>query len=174
MLLSGYTREIFRPECNPSFQSVHCVAHLKEDVSRVLPYLNTVLGGSLFIQDPPSVTFRAHGKLITVHAREIFVNALVDEVEADRILQWLAKEINDAWDQRGDIEPCFEGKPVPRMIDVLRLLPKTNCTQCREPTCTVFALRACEGVKTADDCPALDARGREALAAHLSRFEFDV
>ncbi len=36
MLLTGYTREIFRPECNPSFQSVHCIAYLNEDVREVL------------------------------------------------------------------------------------------------------------------------------------------
>ncbi|MFH1672609.1 MAG: hypothetical protein ABIF87_04195 [Pseudomonadota bacterium] len=45
MLLKNYTKEIFRPECNPSFQSVHCIAHLSEDISAVFPYLNTVLGG---------------------------------------------------------------------------------------------------------------------------------
>ena len=32
MLLSGYTKNIFRPECNSSFESVHCVALLNEDV----------------------------------------------------------------------------------------------------------------------------------------------
>lgn len=45
MLLSGYTKEIFRPECNPGFDSVHCIARLNEDISAVLPYLNAVLGG---------------------------------------------------------------------------------------------------------------------------------
>ena len=44
MLLKGYTKEIFRPECNPSFQSLHCIAHLDQDVSEALPYLNAVLG----------------------------------------------------------------------------------------------------------------------------------
>ena len=49
MLLSGYSKKIFRPECNAMFQSVHCIARLNEDVGEALPYLNTVLGGILKI-----------------------------------------------------------------------------------------------------------------------------
>jgi hypothetical protein len=56
MLLKNYTKEIFRPECNPSFQSVHCIARLDEDIREVLPYLNTVLGGTHYSADPPSLT----------------------------------------------------------------------------------------------------------------------
>lgn len=82
MLLKSYTKEISRPECNPSFQSLHCIAHLDQDVTEALPYLNAVLGGFEYIRDPPAVTFRVHGKLITVHPREIAVNALRDETEA--------------------------------------------------------------------------------------------
>ena len=74
MLLKGYTKEIFRPECNPSFQSLHCIAHLDQDVSEALPYLNAALGGFEYLKDPPAVTFRVQGKIITVHPREIAVN----------------------------------------------------------------------------------------------------
>ena len=70
MLLTGYRKEIFRPECNPSFQSLHCVAYLDEDIEAVLPYLNARLGGDEYYRDPPAVTFRPQGKLITVHPRK--------------------------------------------------------------------------------------------------------
>ncbi len=46
MLLSGYTKNIFRTQCNASFESVHCVARLNEDVGEALPYLNAMLGGA--------------------------------------------------------------------------------------------------------------------------------
>jgi|GEM_PF-5826686 len=54
MLLKSYSKEIFRPECNPSFESVHCIANLDQDISAVLPYLNTVLGGFGYLKDPPA------------------------------------------------------------------------------------------------------------------------
>ena len=154
MLLKGYTKEIFRPECNPSFQSLHCIAHLDQDIREALPYLNSVLGGFEYLKDPPAVTFRVHGKIITVHPREIAVNALKDEEEADKILQWLQREINEVWEKRSEITPRYEGTPKPGILEILKLLPKTNCRECGEPTCMVFATKMAEGAKGTEDCPA--------------------
>lgn len=173
MLLSGYTKELFRPKCNPNFQSVHCVAHLNENVGDALPYLNTVLGGSDYVQEPPALTLRVYGKLITLHAREIFINALKDDTEADKILSWLFKEINETWEKRGEIEPTFVPAPVPRMIEILKLLPKTNCGQCAEPTCMVFALQVIEGAKAPEDCPALDDEHSAKIREYLSAFTLE-
>ena len=86
MLLTSYRLEIFNNQCMPGAMTVNCFAHLDQDVSAALPYLNTVLGGFEYVQDPPAVTFKAHGKLITVHGRKIAVNALQDEGEARKII----------------------------------------------------------------------------------------
>jgi len=174
MLLEGYEKEMFLPKCNPNFQSVHCVAHLDQDISEVLPYLNTELGGSDYVKSPPSLTLRIHGKLITLHAREIYVNALKDEVEAEAIIEWLKKEINDTWSKRAEIEPTYEPPATPQMMKILKLLPKTNCRKCGEPTCTVFALRAAEGIKGVEDCPELKDEKKAALEEYLGRFHFEM
>nr|MDA8403238.1 Fe-S cluster protein [Desulfobacteraceae bacterium] len=71
MLLETYTLEIFNSKCQPGAMGVHCFAHLDQDVSYALPYLNAVLGGFEYLKDPPSVTFKAQGKLITVHGNKI-------------------------------------------------------------------------------------------------------
>jgi len=126
MLLSGYEKEIFRPECNPGFESLHCIAHLDQDITEVLFYLNAVLGGFEYLKDPPAVTFRIHGKIIGVHPEKIAVNALRDEEETDKI------------------------------VEILKLLPKTNCRECGRPTCMVFDARVAEGSKGPEDCPYLE------------------
>lgn len=174
MLLTNYRKEIFRPECNPGFQSLHCIAHLEQDVSAALPYLNAVLGGFEYLKDPPAVTFRVHGKLITIHGREIAVNALQDETEADRILEWLKREINSAWENRADITPSFEGQPKPKVIEIMKLLPRTNCRQCGEATCMVFAVRVAEGAKETRACPELKDINRERIQSYLSQFNLEV
>lgn len=102
MLLNGYTKRLFRPECNPHFQSLHCIVRLNENVGAVLPYLNAVLGGTRYVVDPPEVMFHHHGRIIKVGAREIAINALKDEEETDRILEWLMREINQTWERRTD------------------------------------------------------------------------
>jgi ArsR family metal-binding transcriptional regulator len=174
VLLKTYTKKIFRAECNPQFESLHCIARLDQDVSAALPYLNSVLGGFEYLKDPPAVMFRSRGRLITVHAREIAVNALKDEAEADKILEWLKREINQAWDNRAAITPSTEGAPKPQVLEILKLLPRTNCQECGEPTCMVFAARAAEGVKDAADCPPLTAEAQNRLRDYLGRFNFDV
>jgi ArsR family metal-binding transcriptional regulator len=174
MLLTTYRKEIFRPECNPQFQSLHCIAHLDEDISQVLPYLNVVLGGHQYLKEPPSLTLKVYGKLITLHRREIAVNALKDDEEADRILQWLTQEINETWQKRDTIEPSFETPAQPRIFDILKLLPKTNCGDCGRTTCTVFAALVSDGVKGIDDCPPLDEKNREKLREYLEQFLFDL
>ncbi|MBI4774078.1 MAG: Fe-S cluster protein [Deltaproteobacteria bacterium] len=173
MWLKGYTKKIFRPECNPSFQSLHCLARLDQDVSEVLPYLNAVLGGFEYFKEPPAVTFKVHGKIITVHPREIAVNALKDEAEADRILEWLKSEINQTWENRADITPCYAGKTKPKLLEILRLLPKTNCKKCGQLTCMVFAAQAMEGGRGAEHCPELSEENREKLAAYLAGFDYE-
>lgn len=172
MILSGYKTEYFRNKCMPGAQSIHCYAHLNEDVGEVLPYLNAVLGGASFSKEPPSVTFKANGKLITVHGDKIAVNALRDEAEAEKILGWLKNEINQAWQERDTIEPSFGCAEKPVMTKILGLLPKTNCRACNEATCMVFAVRAMEGIKDQDDCPELGDENRAALQAYLARFDF--
>ena len=173
MLLKNYSKEIFRPECNPGFESVHCIAHLDQDIGPVLPYLNAILGGFDYLKDPPAVIFRSHGKLITVHGNKIAINALRDESEADKILEWLKREINDAWVNRERIETSYEGAPKPKLIEILKLLPRTNCRDCGMPTCMVFAARMAEGAKIPEDCPPLGADNKQRLGEYMRKFKFD-
>lgn len=173
MLLSGYTLEIFRSKCHAGAKTLHCFAHLNDDVGEVLPYLNTVLGGFSYLQEPPSLTLRSSGKLITIHPRKIAVNALSDEEQAEKIVAWLQREINSAWENRKDIEPSFEGLKQPLLLDVLKLLPRTNCKECGEPTCMVFATLVTKGVKDHTNCPALAGEQKAELASYLSQFRFE-
>lgn len=173
MLLEDYSLTVFNSECNPGAMSVHCRASLAQDVGAALPYLNASLGGFEYVKEPPSVTFRSQGKLITVHRDHIMINALRDEAEARKIVEWLKREINTAWEQRGAITPAYEGMPRPKVVEILKHLPKTNCRECGEPTCMVFAVRMAEGVKAVADCPPLDGAARQELEAYITRFSFD-
>jgi ArsR family metal-binding transcriptional regulator len=169
MLIKAYTKSFVRPP-NPSAQHLRCFAALSADITAVLPYLNAVLQGYEYLTDPPSLTLKLPGKLVTLSARMIAINIVKDEDEAEEILAWLQREINDVWERRGEIQPSFEIAPRPRVLDILKLLPKTNCRQCGEPTCMVFAVMVGQGEKTPAQCPALDRQDHEKLQEYLSRF----
>jgi ArsR family metal-binding transcriptional regulator len=172
MLLSGYKKEIFKPQMNPQFESFHCIAHLENDISEVIPYLNAVLGGTSYQKSPPSVMFHVNGRLIAVHSKKIAINALKDEEEAEKILQWLMREINETWEKRDDIEPSEKTAEKPKLMEVLKRLPKTNCGECGQPTCMVFSSLVIQGIKGPEQCPPLDEVNRRNLEKYLSQFHF--
>ncbi len=171
MLLNTYRMEISNNECMPNAMGVQCVAHLEHDVHLALPYLNAALGGFEYINEPPSVTFRAQGKLITVHRQEITINTLKDENEARKIVEWLIREINDGWEKRDEIKPCYKGMPRPMIIEILKLLPKTNCQKCGSATCMVFANLIAEGAKDPFDCPPLEKKNKSRLYEYMEQFQ---
>ena len=172
MLLQNYAVEIFRPECNASFQSLHCHVHLEEDISKVIPYLNGHLGGFSFTASPPSVMFKIHGRFIGVHSHKISINALQDKDEAHKIVGWLIREINEIWENRHDIQPEFSTVKKPLIIEVLKLLPQTNCQDCGQPTCLVFASLVVEGAKAVEECGQLDNERLNKLTNYLEQFSF--
>lgn len=167
MLIKEYTKSFVRPP-NPSALHLRCFASLDADVTAVLPYLNAVLKAYDYSAEPPTLTLKLPGKLVTIHPREIAINIVKDEAEAEEILAWLQREINDAWARRGEIEPSFEVPPRPRVLDLLKLLPKTNCRKCGAPTCMVFAVGLSIGENSPEQCPALSQPNREKLSGFLS------
>ena len=169
MLLESYRKEFCLPP-NPKAQHLRCYAHLDGDITEVLPYLNTVLGGHQYYKDPPMLTVKYQAKLITLYPEMIGINIVKDETEADDILEWLKREINDTWERREEIKPSFERAPKPRILDILRLLPQTNCRECGQPTCMVFATLVSEGTRVSDDCPPLDKQNKGRLHEYLAQF----
>jgi ArsR family metal-binding transcriptional regulator len=171
MLLNSYTLEFVRLSCGSETQALDLIAHLDQDISEVIPYLNTVLMGFQYTKDPRSVSFKMRGKLVVIHPREICVNAPGDQLEGEKIIEWLREKINDTWEHRGEIQPRFESAPRPKVLEILRLLPKTNCGECGHPTCMVFASHVAEGGQASNDCPTLDEEGKTRLGGYLEQFK---
>jgi ArsR family metal-binding transcriptional regulator len=170
MLLKNYQLEYCRPP-NPGATHLRGLARFDEDITELLPYLNTVLRGHLYMREPPSLTIKYRAKLITFHPRDIAINILKDEAEAEEILAWLQGVINDTWKRQGTITPSFEVPAKPRIMEILKLLPKTNCRACGEPTCLVFATKVSNGEAESQGCPGLEPEAREGLQEYLGRFQ---
>ena len=68
------------------------------------------------------------------------------------------------------IKPSLERFSKPHILDVLKLLPRSNCQQCGQPTCMVFAILAADGAKGPEGCPVLQDPHRTYLEKYLARF----
>jgi ArsR family metal-binding transcriptional regulator len=169
MPIKNYHLEFCLPP-NPEATHLRGVAHLDAEITDLLPYLNTVLRGHLFMRQPPSLTIKYRAKLITFHPRDIAINILKDEVEAEEIVRWLVGVINDTWEKTDTISPSYEVAPAPRIIDILKFLPRTNCRACGQPTCLVFATRVSAGEAPPEACPELTPEALGSLQSYLKKF----
>ncbi|RJP21559.1 MAG: acetyl-CoA decarbonylase/synthase complex subunit gamma [Candidatus Abyssobacteria bacterium SURF_5] len=50
-------------------------------------------------------------------------------------------------------------------LDIYKLLPKTNCGECKSPTCLAFAMRVAQKQASLDQCPHVTAEAKEKLGA---------
>jgi ArsR family metal-binding transcriptional regulator len=86
----------------------------------------------------------------------------------------MIREINSAWDKRDEIDPSNEVMSKPKIIEILKLLPKTNCRECGSPTCMVFASLITEGAKDSSDCPQLGEENKIKLSAYIRPFQLNI
>jgi len=50
-------------------------------------------------------------------------------------------------------------------LEIFKQLPKTNCVECGQPTCLVFAMQLAAGKASLDTCPHVSDAAKEALGA---------
>jgi ArsR family metal-binding transcriptional regulator len=155
MLLRKYDLKIVLSDCNPSSLKVNAIADLSEDISEVLPYLNTALKGLQYYAEEKILTAKRGGRLITFRRRQIALTKLEDEKEAITVMEELKRIVNETYEKRGHIEPTYASRPIPRPLDIFKLLPGKNCKECGEPACMAFALKLVNNEVEWKTCPLL-------------------
>ena len=155
MLLQNYTLRIVLSDCNPSSQKVNALADLSEDISEVLPYLNTLMKGLQYHPDDKFLTVRRKGHAITFWSRQIAVTKIEDEKEGREVIEELKEIVNETYANREHIKPTYTSRHMPQPLDIFKLLPRKNCKECGEPTCMAFALKLVNDEVNLNQCPLL-------------------
>lgn len=155
MLIDRFDLEVFTPPCDPGAERYAATARLSVDISPVLPYLNAVLRGAVYLPDAQALTWKKGGHVIAFHAHEIATSNVEDREEAEKELKGLIDLVNRTWDRRAEITPDFTTRQRPTPMALYKLLPQTNCKQCGEPTCYSFALKLSVSQRKLADCPPL-------------------
>ena len=155
MLLCNYVLKTVLSDCNPSSQKVNAIADLSEDISEVLPYLNTVLKGIQYNEAEKILVVNKGGRLITFRPGQIALTKLEDENDARIVMEELKQILNETYANREQIKPTCTSRSIPRPLDIFKLLPRKNCKECGEPTCMAFALRLVNDELKWKQCPLL-------------------
>jgi ArsR family metal-binding transcriptional regulator len=111
-----------------------------DDLGEVLPYLNTVLSGAIYNHAASAITFTRDQRIISIFPHRITAAKADDLEDARGLLEWLRDLINDTWERRSEITPCYERRQRLTALAVFKLLPGTNCRRCGFPTCLAFAV----------------------------------
>jgi ArsR family metal-binding transcriptional regulator len=133
-------------------------AQSDKPLNEVLPILYLAIPQSNYSKAFSSLTFQRRGKLVTIYSSgKINLGCVLREEIAKDLLEDLKNLINKAFEYYE-----VHGQPDPKLIEIrgkvspltiYNLLPKTNCKECGEQGCFVFAAKLLNREKTLQDCP---------------------
>ena len=93
--------------------------------------------------------------MYALRPREIRVAMVYDLQNAREIAEEFISRINHIWEKHEQITPLYTERKPPPVIEILKLLPKSNCKLCGYLTCTAFAADLSQGKVLIEDCPSL-------------------
>jgi ArsR family metal-binding transcriptional regulator len=167
--------EIFRPKMDSTKEVLHAIAIFEADISPSFPYVNAELGGWDYDQTNQVLLLKlSDGKWITLHPHKIAIRGIRDLEEAHALLTWIQTQINDIYERRERITPRYVSQAGLKIMEILKLLPLTNCKVCGYATCMAYAAALREGEISLQACKALGEEKyrekREKLQAYLQSY----
>jgi ArsR family metal-binding transcriptional regulator len=167
--------EIFLPKCDSTKEVLHSIATFDADITPAFPYVNAELGGWDYNSKNQVLLLKlSDGKWITLHPQEIAIRGARDMEESHALLKWIKGQINDIYERRDQIQPRYTSQAGLKIMEILKLLPMTNCKACGYNTCMAYAAALREGEISLNDCPPLweekYREKREKLQAYLESF----
>jgi ArsR family metal-binding transcriptional regulator len=123
-----------------------------ELLDKVIPYLATLPGVIAYNPETCTLTFRRQPGFITISPDKIYITKVDNTEEGLQLLEALREAINTTWDHRLELVAATTIRRAPRWLDILALLPQTNCKQCGEATCMAFAAALLQGQRILTEC----------------------
>jgi ArsR family metal-binding transcriptional regulator len=118
----------------------------------ILPYLATLPGVIAYNPETLTLTFRRPHGFMTLYSDKVYITQVKDSQEGLELLEALAEAVNVTWEQRTELVAATAARRAPRWLDILTLLPQTNCKQCGEATCMAFAAALLQQTRLLDEC----------------------
>lgn len=141
MLIESYELEIDVSTHSDEHFDYEVIAHLKADISPVLPYLNATLSRGIYLPAKPALSWRHEGHNIGFWPDRIAIDNLESREEVVAMVERLVDLVNQVWEKHDELEPDTTTHKRLQPLELYQLLPKTNCKACGEETCFNFALK---------------------------------
>ena len=155
MLIEEYEIDLYCPPCDPGSEAWVATVKSGADLGELMPYVNAVIDKGEYVPGVPALVWRDGAHKFFIRRDEFGLNNLHDRAHAERKVEKLVRFLNETWGERERITPDFTSRSKPAVLEVFKLLPRTNCGKCGVPSCMAFAAGLSEGKKAAGDCPPL-------------------
>ena len=154
-LIDDYDIELSTPDCDLESQIYKASVTFDADITDALPYVNATVDKAEYIPGIPVLVWTEDAHKYALRPRDIAISNITERREAGILASKLVDRINSTWEKRADIEPSYETYERPKVLDILKLLPRTNCKECGLPTCMAFADALTKDKAGLEKCPAI-------------------
>jgi len=117
------------------------VAHfrLNGDISALFPYINAVAEGATFYEKPVFIKFNLGGFLCGLHPTSGSAGLFENYPQSCEFLDRLVAFLNEIHQRKGSIKPNPKTHRNAPILEIFKLLPGSNCSECGYPSCMAFA-----------------------------------
>jgi ArsR family metal-binding transcriptional regulator len=157
-LIKVYEFKVIEAGCAPGSGRYGLQVDTTDDIGPVFPYLNALLDETRYDHENYILIWREKDQAYALRPHEIKIvqaEGIDDLPKSRELVSEIVERLNSVWRDRERITPCFNEKARPSVMDIFRLLPKTNCKRCGYSTCLVYAADLVEGKTRLECCPIL-------------------
>jgi ArsR family metal-binding transcriptional regulator len=154
-LIDKYDIELAEAACHVGAAYYGALVNLPDDISAVFPYLNALVEKARYDHDNEVLILEREGQKYAFRPCEIRVAEVRDLSHAREVAREIVEWVNGIWQDRDSITPSYRERKQPPVMEVFKLLPRTNCGQCGYTTCMAFAAAVSRGTAKPEDCPPL-------------------
>lgn len=169
-LIRNFETRLVSPDCIPGAGWYRVSIKLHDTITEALPYLNAELQHPTDYRHKDGILlWKYKDKTYAFRPDEIAIAPVFDNEEARELTDDIIKTVNNIWKRRGEITPRFEGKgPLPQVLDIYKLLPRSNCKKCGFLTCMAFAAELRADFMKLSLCPFLSEEAFKKVVAGKS------
>ncbi|MDD4859059.1 MAG: (Fe-S)-binding protein [Dehalococcoidales bacterium] len=167
-LIEKYEIQMAEPGCSVGTGRWGVLVTLPNDISAVFPYLNAVLPKASYDHENQTITWTEPEQAYALRPTEMRISRVTDPAQGRAAVAELVARINRIWNERGTITPSTKQRKPPPVMEIFKLLPRTNCRQCGYATCMAFAAALSQGAAKLEQCPPLMPEAQEKLRILLA------
>ena len=132
-------------------------AHFKLDtnVSELFPYINATVKGATYYEKPHYIAFPLGDFHCSLYGDKVAAGAFEDRNQALEFISHLIDFLNDIFSRKDSLRPDHKKYKHQSVLEIFKLLPRTNCQECGFATCMAFAAALSRREVVPERCPTL-------------------